>query len=64
MAAQSDYQKQLSASKPNSSDLSKPSYASTMTGSLPTAKRRRSPFDRIGSQQWQPGKGQVSNSYA
>lgn len=39
-------------------------YASTLKGGLPNKKRKISPFDKIGSRQWQPQKGQVSKSYA
>lgn len=39
-------------------------FASSLTGNLPTGKRRRSPFDRLGARQWQPQKGQKSESYA
>ena len=52
-------------SKPSPSDLTpQTGYASSLSGDLPLRKHRYSPFDRLGSRQWQPQKGQMSNSYA
>jgi hypothetical protein len=61
MADQSQQQ-----SKPNSSDLpATTSYSSSLSGMLPTSKRRRSPFDRLGAASWEKtGKGQMPTSYA
>lgn len=39
-------------------------YASSLSGQLPSKKRRVSPFDRLGAKQFQPEKGQKSESYA
>lgn len=55
----------LLISKPTPSDLSSQTggAASSLSGQLPLRKHRYSPFDRLGSKQFQPQKGQVSMSY-
>ena len=59
-------QQQREQLQTQSSDIpsQKENFPSTLSGNLPTRKRRFSPFDRLGDRQWKPQKGQQSKSYA
>ena len=52
------------ASSPSDIPEDRSDYASELKGGLPMRKRRYSPFDRIGSRQWEPQQGQMPKGYA